>query len=89
MVEWWLIQGDIPVVREVTFFNFLTHTKALVEAQRRALRTGSKKKIEECKVKERALLDYVSRYEAYRIQMLTEISKPIPYGADGVNQNLL
>lgn len=74
MVEWWLIEGDIPVVREVTFFNFLTHTKALVEAQRRALRTGSKKKIEECKVKERALLDYVTRYESYRQLMLNQIS---------------
>lgn len=74
MVEWWIIEGDVPVVREVTFFNFLTHTKALVEAQRRALRTGSKKKIEECKVKERALLDYVTRYESYRQQMFNQIS---------------
>lgn len=89
MVEWWLIQGDVPVVREETFFNVLIHTKKLVEEQRRALRTGSKKRIEECKVKERALLDYVSRYEAYRIQMQKEISTIIPYGADGVNQNLL
>lgn len=74
MVEWWLIEGDVPVVREVTFFNFLTHTKALVEAQRRALRSSSKKKIEECKVKERALLDYVTRYESYRHQMLNQIT---------------
>lgn len=73
MVEWWLIQGDVPVVREDTFYKFLTHTKRLVEEQRRALRTGSKKKIEECKVKERALLDYVSRYEAFRTQMQKEL----------------
>lgn len=70
MVEWWLIQGDIPVIREATFFNFLSHTRDLVESQRKALRTGSKKKIEECKVRERALLDYVGKYEAYRMQML-------------------
>lgn len=78
MVEWFLIEGDIPVVREDTFFKFLTHTKALVEAQRRALRTGSKKKIEECKVKERALLDYVSRYENYRLQMLKACAQVEP-----------
>lgn len=70
MVEWWLIQGDIPVIREATFFNFLSRTRDLVESQRKALRTGSKKKIEECKVRERALLDYVGKYEAYRQQML-------------------
>lgn len=70
MVEWWLIQGDIPVIREATFFNFLSRTRDLVESQRKALRTGSKKKIEECKVRERALLDYVGKYEAYRMQML-------------------
>lgn len=70
MVEWWLIQGDIPVIRESTFFNFLSRTRDLVESQRKALRTGSKKKIEECKVRERALLDYVGKYEAYRTQML-------------------
>lgn len=78
MVEWFLIEGDTPVVREDTFFKFLTHTKALVEAQRRALRTGSKKKIEECKVKERALLDYVSRYENYRAQMLQSVAQMPP-----------
>lgn len=83
MVEWWLIEGDIPVVREVTFFQFLTHTKALVEAQRRALRTGSKKKIEECKVKERALLDYVSRYESYRSQMLQSVAQMPPRDKEG------
>lgn len=70
MVEWWLIQGDIPVIREATFFNFLSRTRDLVESQRKALRTGSKKRIEECKVRERALLDYVGRYDVYRIQML-------------------
>lgn len=83
MVEWWLIEGDVPVVREVTFFQFLTHTKALVEAQRRALRTGSKKKIEECKVKERALLDYVSRYESYRSQMLQSVAQMPPRDKEG------
>lgn len=83
MVEWWIIEGDIPVVREVTFFNFLTHTKALVEAQRRALRTGSKKKIEECKVKERALLDYVSRYESYRAQMIKACAQVAPQEGGG------
>mgnify|MGYP006353524949 CR=1 FL=1 len=70
MVEWWLIQGDIPVIREATFFNFLSRTRDLVESQRKALRTGSKKGIAECKARERALLDYVGKYEAYRIQML-------------------
>lgn len=70
MVEWWLIQGGIPVIREATFFNFLSRTRDLVESQRKALRTGSKKRIEECKARERALLDYVGKYEAYRIQML-------------------
>lgn len=70
MVEWWLIQGDIPVIRESTFFNFLSRTRDLVESQRKALRTGSKEKIVECKARERALLDYVGKYEAYRIQML-------------------
>lgn len=93
MVEWWLIQGDIPVIREATFFNFLSRTRDLVESQRKALRTGSKKRIEECKERERALLDYVGRYEAYRIQMLKECNKltsnVIPNGADGVEQNLL
>lgn len=70
MVEWWLIQDDIPVIREATFFNFLSRTRDLVESQRKALRTGSKKGIAECKTRERALLDYVGKYEAYRIQML-------------------
>ena len=70
MVEWWLIQDDVPVIREATFFNFLSRTRDLVESQRKALRTGSKKGIAECKARERALLDYVGKYEAYRIQML-------------------
>lgn len=56
------------MVQELDFFKFLLATKSLVESQRKALRTGDKKGIQACKERERALLDYVTQYEARRAQ---------------------
>lgn len=54
------------MVYEETYFKVLLAMKSLVNDQRKALRTGDKKAIEHCKKRERALLDYVTNYEAWR-----------------------
>lgn len=56
------------MVQELDYFKFLLAAKSLIEAQRKALRTGDKKGIQACKERERALLDYVTQYEARRAQ---------------------
>ncbi len=56
------------MVQELDYFKFLLAAKNLVEAQRKALRTGDKKGVQACKERERALLDYVTQYEARRAQ---------------------
>lgn len=65
------------VIKETSYFALLSRVKNLVECQRKALRTGSKKKIEECKVRERALLDYCGQYEAYRAKMYQALNMEI------------
>ncbi len=75
--------NDIPVylsdegvycVSEQLFYAFATRAKRLVEDQRKALRTKSKKSIEDCKARERALLDWVTLYEAARFKFYTDIN---------------
>lgn len=62
-----LCDGSVhTMVQELDYFRFLLASKSLVESQRKALRTGDKKAIQACKERERALLDYVSQYEARR-----------------------
>lgn len=54
------------VVLEDDYFKLLLAIKSLVEEQRKALRSKDKSLIVHCKERERALLDYVTRYEAWR-----------------------
>lgn len=54
------------MVYEENYFTVLLAMKSLVTDQRKALRTGDKKSIQKCKQRERALLDYVTKYEAWR-----------------------
>lgn len=61
-------------VKEAVFYLFATRTKKLVQDQRKALRTGDKKQIAEVKKRERALLDWVTQYEAARLNLLSSPS---------------
>lgn len=56
------------MVEEIDYFKTLLAMKSLVSDQRAALRKSDKKAIQECKARERALLDLVSQYEAWRAQ---------------------
>ena len=56
------------MVKEIDYFRVLLAMKSLVTAQRAALRKSDKKAIQACKARERALLDMVSQYEAWRAQ---------------------
>lgn len=56
------------MVKEVDYFRVLLAMKSLVTDQRAALRKSDKKAIQACKARERALLDMVSQYEAWRAQ---------------------
>lgn len=58
----------LAMVKEIDFFRVLLAMKSLVTAQRAALRKSDKKEIQACKARERALLDMVSQYEAWRAQ---------------------
>ena len=62
-------------VKEDNFFKFITRAKQLVLDQRHALRTGDKRRIEDCKKRERALLDWVTQYEAYRQHYIPYINR--------------
>ena len=53
-------------IAEPFFHQFACKVKSLVNDQRKALRTGDKKQIADCKKRERALLDWVSQYEGFR-----------------------
>lgn len=64
-----LTDGSVhSMVKEVDFFRVLLAMKSLVTEQRAALRKSDKKAIQACKARERALLDMVSQYEAWRAQ---------------------
>lgn len=54
------------MVKEIDYFRVLLAMKSLVTDQRAALRKSDKKAIANCKARERALLDLVSQYEAWR-----------------------
>lgn len=54
------------LVYETLFYAFAKKAKQLVLDQRKALRTKDKKSIADCKERERALLDWVTMYEAER-----------------------
>lgn len=56
------------MVEELQYYKFLLAAKLLVEAQRKALRSKDKEAVQKCKARERALLDMVSKYEAWRAQ---------------------
>lgn len=56
------------MVEELDYFKTLLAMKSLVTDQRAALRKSDKKAIQACKARERALLDMVSQYEAWRAQ---------------------
>lgn len=56
------------MVKELDYFRVLLAMKSLVTDQRAALRKSDKKAIQACKGRERALLDMVSQYEAWRAQ---------------------
>lgn len=56
------------MVKEIDYFRVLLAMKSLVTDQRAALRKSDKKAIQACKARERALLDLVSQYEAWRAQ---------------------
>lgn len=58
------------MVKEVDYFRVLLAMKSLVTEQRAALRKSDKKAIQECKARERALLDMVTQYEAWRAQQV-------------------
>lgn len=62
-----LTDGSVHnVVLEEDYFKVLLAMKSLVEDQRKALRSKDKSLIVHCKNRERALIDYVTRYEAWR-----------------------
>lgn len=64
-----LTDGSVhSMVKEVDYFRVLLAMKSLVTDQRAALRKSDKKAIQACKARERALLDMVSQYEAWRAQ---------------------
>ena len=64
-----LADGSVhTMVKEVDYFKVLLAMKSLVTDQRAALRKSDKKAIQACKARERALLDLVSKYEAWRAQ---------------------
>lgn len=64
-----LTDGSVHyMVKEVDYFRVLLAMKSLVTDQRTALRKSDKKAIQACKARERALLDLVSQYEAWRAQ---------------------
>lgn len=56
----------VTMVKEIDYFRVLLAMKLLVTDQRAALRSSDKKAIQACKKRERALLDMVSEYEAWR-----------------------
>lgn len=62
-----LTDGSVhTMVKEIDYFKVLLAMKSLVTDQRAALRKSDKKAIQSCKERERALLDMVSQYEAWR-----------------------
>lgn len=64
-----LTDGSVhTMVKEIDYFRVLLAMKSLVNDQRAALRKSDKKAIQACKERERALLDMVSQYEAWRAQ---------------------
>lgn len=64
-----LTDGSVhSMVKEFDYFRVLLAMKSLVTDQRAALRKSDKKAIQACKARERALLDMVSQYEAWRAQ---------------------
>lgn len=63
----------LPMVLEVDYARFLIAAKKLVQDQRKALRTSNKEAIKDCKERERALLDFVTMYEAWREKQLRVI----------------
>lgn len=64
-----LADGSVnTMVKEIDYFRVLLAMKSLVTDQRAALRKSDKKAIQACKARERALLDLVSQYEAWRAQ---------------------
>lgn len=64
-----LTDGSVhTMVKEIDYFRVLLAMKSLVTDQRAALRKSDKKAIQACKARERALLDMVSQYEAWRAQ---------------------
>lgn len=64
-----LTDGSVhTMVKEVDYFRVLLAMKSLVIDQRAALRKSDKKAIQACKERERALIDMVSQYEAWRAQ---------------------
>lgn len=58
------------MVKEIDYFRTLLAMKSLVNDQRAALRKSDKRAIQACKVRERALLDMVTQYEAWRAQFV-------------------
>lgn len=63
-----LTDGSVhTMVKEIDYFRVLLAMKSLVTDQRAALRKSDKKAIQACKARERALLDMVSQYEAWRV----------------------
>lgn len=54
------------VVLEDDYFKVLLAIKSLVEEQRKALRSKDKSLIVHCKERERALIDFVTKYEEWR-----------------------
>lgn len=62
-----LTDGSVHnVVLEEDYFKVLLAMKSLVEEQRKALRSKDKSLIVHCKNRERTLIDYVTKYEAWR-----------------------
>lgn len=59
------------MVDELDYFKTLLAMKSLVTDQRAALRKSDKKAIQACKARERALLDMVSQYEAWRSKFVS------------------
>ena len=59
------------MVKEIDYFRLLLAMKSLVTDQRTALRKSDKKAIQACKERERALLDMVTQYEAWRAQYVS------------------
>lgn len=64
------------MVKEIDYFRVLLAMKSLVTDQRAALRKSDKKAIINCKARERALLDMVSQYEAWREQYANKKEMP-------------